>query len=284
MIDHGFKTCVLETLKFNQTEIRRRMKEPRVIELADSIKKGVAINPLMVNRKTKTLIAGRDRIAAHMLNETRSAWCHIVDADAKEVESLERAENLYRRQDDRDALIAEEQEALKKTIEAAEKEAPEADAPKEKTKGRKETAVGKARGEIAKKLGTSKEAVRKAAERAKKKVEAKEAPKLTGIKKDMAEVRAAIGLVLKPLISAQSATSKLLTLESLMGRETEPALQRLKQQLHACASVVSLLRPDKTCSYCKGDKLVDGRDCSGCGGAGYLTEGAARVPEAVAAE
>jgi hypothetical protein len=286
MIDHGFKTCVLETLKYNQTDIRKRMKQDHVIELAQSMKQLLPLEPIVVHAKTKVLIAGRDRLAAHFINGDRTAWCHMVVAHAGEMESAERAENLYRRPIDRDALMAEEVAAREKTIKEAEEAAPEAEEVSDTPKkgGRKKTAKGKAREEVAKKAGKSPDAVRKAVERAEKKEKAKKEPKPTGIMADMAEIREAIGLVLRPLVSSQSATTKLLTLANMMGKDVEPALQRLKQRLHECAAVVRLLRPDKKCPHCKGERLIEGRDCSGCGAAGYLTEGAAQVPEAVAAE
>lgn len=283
MIDHGFKTCVLETLKYNQTDIRRRMKESRVIELAAS-RKTFAQNPIVVHYKTRVLISGRDRLAADFINELRSAPVHMVEADAREMELAELEENICRRPVDRDALMAEAVALREKTIYEQEIETPEADDSGPRKPGRKKTAKTKAREEVAKKAGTSPEAVRKATERAKKKEKAKTEPKPTGIRADMHEIKAAIGLVLKPLISAQSATTKLISLSDGMGKDVEPALQRLKQRIQECAALVRLMRPDKVCSYCKGDKLIEGRNCSGCGAAGYLTEGAAEVPDAVATE
>lgn len=295
IVDHGYKTCVIESLSYNQTDIRKRMKEERVKELADSIKRTIQMEPIVVNRKTKVVIAGRDRVAANLLLENRTIWCHMVDADAAEVESMERAENLYRRQDDRDALIAAEQEALAKTIaeeeeqkaEALEKAGLPVEDPKgPKKPGRKKTSKGKAREQIAKKLGTSPDAVRKAAERAAKKEKKKSEPKLTGIRADMEKIKEAIMGVVRPLQTGQSGLTKLLAMSAAkMRKNDEPVLQRLKQELHDATARLRLMRPDKVCGYCKGEGIgEDGKDCKGCDFTGYLTEGDAPVPESRAAE
>lgn len=294
MTDHGFKTCVIETLGYNKTDIRNRMKEERVREMAESIKRGIQLHPVVVNRKTKTLIAGRDRIAANLLLENRMVWCHMVDADAREVESMERAENLYRRQDDRDALIAAEQEALAQTIAEEEEQKAEAlgkaglpaeDPNEPKKVGRRKTAKGKAREQIAKKLGTSPDAVRKAAERAAKKEKKKAEPKPTGIRADMEKIKEAITLVIRPLQNGQSGITKLLTMSSKMRKYSEPALQKLKQELADATGMLRMMRPNKVCAYCKGEGITeDGKDCKGCDFTGYLTEGDADVPASRAAE
>lgn len=314
MKDHGVSAVKVATLKYDASDIKARQKQPHVIELAASIRAtgGRLINPITIQKRTRVLLAGRDRLAAVLLNQSSTVDAHQVEADAKEAARIERHENLHRRPVDRDRLIAEEVAEAAKTIDTA-KAAAKADPPPKAEKpdklsgkspkapkaepapkGRPKSSKGEAREQLAKKLGTTPEAVRKSEQRATKAdtpPAVKAGPKSLPnwgvetfgvlVSDDFAE---AIGVIIRGLDAtdrhlkaAQAAVTKL-ELEIVVGDIETGALPRIKQLLHDAASAARALHPKMVCAYCKDPDDEAGRreKCKGCDNRGYLSEGRAQ--------
>lgn len=312
MKDHGVSAIKVATLKYDAADIKRRQKEAHVVELAKSIASlgGKPLNPLIIQKKTRGLLAGRDRLAALLINGASMVDCRQVDADAPEAARIERHENLHRRPIDRDKLIAEEIAATTKTIETEKAAAPKPESANKPDKlsgkpakeapkpvGRQKTAKGEAREQLAKKLGTSPEAVRKAEARDAKKTEAKAttaAPKKSsslpnlGVKtfglkvseeyeRSIETIVRGIDGITRQLTAAQGAVTKL-ELAIVVGDIEAGALPRLKQLLHVAGALARGLTPAMICPYCKDLDGKAGRrsDCEGCDERGYLSEGKAQ--------
>lgn len=107
-----YKRVRMTSIRCDVADIRRRMKEPHVKELAaDIAARGDApIHAPTVRANALTLICGRDRLAALMVNKVKTTWVHAVECTDQEAAEMERAENLYRRPYDaaaRSKLLAE---------------------------------------------------------------------------------------------------------------------------------------------------------------------------------
>ena len=64
----GSKNIMLRRIK-GPGDIKKRVSDPRVHELAESIMElGGTIAPIVVRKQDTKLIAGRDRYAAHLIN------------------------------------------------------------------------------------------------------------------------------------------------------------------------------------------------------------------------
>ncbi len=151
-------------------DLAARMKKPSVIALAATFKDlgGGPGNPLWVKRVRLgwQLIAGRDRLAAMMLNGVKK-WSvkPVEDATPEDIADLEEVENLYRREvSNRDELIARRVEKLAARFAAEPRDSGHASA----KPGRPVTPEGRAREQVAAETGRSKEAVRKAQARVRK--------------------------------------------------------------------------------------------------------------------
>jgi len=154
-----------------------RQAQPHVQELARDIRElgNEPIHPLSVMkvRGGWKLIAGRDRYSALALNGSKTAPVRVIEeASAQELHDLEVSENLHRRVDDRDKLIAERLRQVTARVVA------ERANPGQKTKDRPskpgpaKAPETEARERVAAQLGTTPEAVRSASRR----VEREEAP------------------------------------------------------------------------------------------------------------
>jgi hypothetical protein len=95
-----------------------RTSEPRVHDLARSLKVHGLIQFPVVDSTTMRVVSGRDRIAAHLINNEAMVEVRMVDGTAEELEALEVAENLERRHDDRNALRARYVAILERAIAA----------------------------------------------------------------------------------------------------------------------------------------------------------------------
>jgi ParB-like chromosome segregation protein Spo0J len=266
MHDRGVKMVAISAIKYEMPDIRRRMTQPAVIELAES-RKRLRIHPPVVGEDMQ-LIAGRDRLAADLLNKTKRIEVRIVEATPEERLDLEIDENLHRRPVDRDALIARRVNRV-----TAELVSPQEDteptpqlpdnlstnSPKRKP-GRPPT-VGPARAKVAAELGTTPEAVRKAEARAAAALEPAPEP-LTGPALALAEVQEAIDGADKAMRACQGALSR------LDGLHFEPALrQRLLLAAHALAVDIRTARPEAVCCSCEGT----GAFCEACDSIGLQT-------------
>lgn len=186
----GFHRYAINAIDYDKADIAARMQQPHVAELAASRKK-LAINPPLVG-PGGVLIAGRDRIAAELLNGSSAVFCHVVaEVTDEDLAEMELAENAHRRHEDRDALLARlvrlkaekirERGAAAPERDGSPNSAPAADdgmdpAPppspskritvQDVRKGRPVSPTGEARREVAKLAGTTPEAVRQAERRA----------------------------------------------------------------------------------------------------------------------
>lgn len=290
--DLGFKRVRIDSVSFVKKDIAEREKQPHVTELAKS-RKDVAMSPPTVNKTSGglVLLAGRDRIAADLLNKETFVWVKVVQTDSIGARRIEREENLKRRSDakERDRLLAEEVEDAKKTILADEKksaaeakDAPgKADKPSEKAvRGRKKTIETKAREKVAAKHRTTPEAVRKATERAKKASEPEKPAKApinahghalsASLIGSVTAIQAAIDGIDKHVRQALAEATK------LAGTAGAPSLADVTVALQGAGARIRAMRPDSVCLTCKGK----GKDCTGCGGRGWVTKSSGKdVPE-----
>lgn len=155
-------------------DVKSRMKLPHVIELAESIRERTGNRPIhlpTIEYPSKELLAGGDRIAACLINGDAKVWVQPVSQlTDQERRDIVRDENLHRRADDRDALIRQrvaerEEEIQAQRIEAG-PDVRDDDGFLIRKPGRKKTAKGEAREEVARELGTTPGAVRAAEARA----------------------------------------------------------------------------------------------------------------------
>src|SRR5689334_5170771 len=162
----GYKQVGVNTIVL-PSDVKRRMKAPHVIELAKSIAElgEEPIHAPTIANRTRKLIAGRDRMAALLINGVKSCWVRMVEGTPQELADLEVDENLHRRQDNRDELIARRVAKVEGQIEA-EIEAGQLPDTASGNAGRPKSARGQARERVARELGTTPEAVRAAETRA----------------------------------------------------------------------------------------------------------------------
>jgi len=110
----GFREIpVAQIMTVATDEIERRRQEPHVAELARSFVEATGGEPgaaLWVTPaawpKSYLLVAGRDRLAACLLNNLQAVWVRVGEFTSRELVLAEVHENLRRRHDSRDALIA----------------------------------------------------------------------------------------------------------------------------------------------------------------------------------
>lgn len=273
-------------------DFAKRLKKKHVAELAASIERGGLIAPPLVQRRTREVIAGCDRVAAMRLlgwDKIPVAWS---DAEGLALRRLRVEENLRRRVDDRDEMLRElvaieKGEALLAERDRQEAEAKEAIAAQGAIVGQRdkqlpaaakgrprspERAAVKAAAEAA---GVSESTVRRALapEEGQQEGADESTPciPLLGTDADeawlaqVAQVQDAVDAADAGLQRAQAALKKL---------ETSPfqrALQqRLYQAAHALAVDVRGSRPCSVCPWCKRTALQT--KCTACAGLGYIRE------------
>lgn len=281
--DHGFRVMELRSLKFDMEDIRARQAKPDVIELAKS-RERIALHPITVNAKNKELIAGRDRLAADLLNKVQRAPVRLIEGPDEEMRDVEDEENIRRRHEDRDGLIA--RYVARKTAKLKEA-APElldkipnnSPSPKRGRPKLPETAV---REELAAKLDVTTGAIRKAEARSARPAPASVAgaaasPPIAlkgkfstpAFLDKVREVQAAIDVADKAMRSVQGALARLTDLPF-----ARAALQQLQERAHALAADVRAMRPRSLCLGIHGKT-----PCQLCGGAGWLGSDADTIQE-----
>lgn len=290
MKTYGFHQLGIEAIQYDEQDIAERQKTQRVIELAAS-RKAIAINPITV--ASGKLVAGRDRLAADLLNGERAVWCHVVtECSATDLLRMEVEENVRRRDvTDRNQQIANLAKAIEAEITS---KAPGNSKPKRP--GRPVTPKGEARAAVAKVAGVTPEAVRRAETRAAAKAErVSEHLSMQAFLKDFgvgvdqtldAEAERVAGhlqTASKALARAQAAfTEATAALEQLYGADgqahytfTKPFLAdaaRLRDQAHALAGQVRAKVPTSLCEYGKGTCT---KNCGHCLGLKWSTAGQA---------
>jgi len=272
-------------------DIAARQKQPNVVELAESIKKlgQQPIHAPSIDGRTHQLIAGRDRMAAILLLKLKEVWCHVAsDVTEQDALDLEVEENLHRRQDNRDELIARRVKKVAATVKEERAAAP----PTDRGRGRPKSPEGEAREIVAREIGATPEAVRAATTRASgelpdKKSDISTKPPVTTygvpLPTDLAQVitqaQEHIDAADSHLRRAQAAITALGKQGSLGG----PLESRIKAELHRAADTVRRERPDSICPVCK---LISARQlgCHFCGGIGVVSNDklAGAAPELLA--
>lgn len=271
-------------------DLNARMKAPHVVELAistDRLGKRPGNRPwVMKVRHGWKLIAGRDRFAAHSINGEKQLPVEVVlEATPEELATLERHENLHRRQDNRAAMIREEVEAEALRIAALRT----SDTSVSKV-GRPKSPEAEAREHVAARLGTTPGAVKEAVRREKVREGAAEGAakqKETGtssasasspspietfgnalpgrVRDEVVPVLTALKDVLLHVGRAKTAAQALM----LVSFDTA-AHGRIEDAIAELQGMVRGLTPSHACPYCI-KKGVDKR-CAACGGNGYVTK------------
>lgn len=142
-------------------DIAARQRQQHVVELAASVDElgGDPMHAPVVDGETWGLVAGRDRMAAMLLRGAKKVWVHVgVDFTARELLRAEVLENLRRRNDDRDALLA-------RLVDATEAELPLTVSNNSTGPGRPKTPRTIAREQVARDAGVTVQAVRMAEQR-----------------------------------------------------------------------------------------------------------------------
>ncbi|HEX3220605.1 MAG TPA: hypothetical protein VHU77_11430 [Candidatus Limnocylindria bacterium] len=279
----GYQSLAISKLKV-PGDIKERMGRPRVMDLANSI--GLLgdepMHAPVVEREGLVLIAGRDRIAALMRRGAKKVNCHIAtDVSDKDRLDLEIDENLHRRQDDRDKLIARrvakvQGELLDKMSDNSARQP-----------GRPKSEKAKAREVVARELDTTPEAVRAAERRA---AEPEEPEESTGTNPPLAPPVETWGVPVEHL--AQEFASVRIAQEAMRAadrhlQQAQRALAALKDGggvaahlyarvyivVHTAAATVRSEIPAAVCPYDKA--LMHRRErCTGCQGIGYVGDDA----------
>lgn len=261
-------------------DIQQRKGQPHVIELAESIRERTGGRPIhlpTVEYPSMSLIAGRDRVAALLLNGARSIEVQLVSqVTEKERRDLERDENIHRRVDDRDALIRQRVDEREAEIEESRR-----DVPPEPKPGRPKTARGEAREQVARELGTTPDAVRVAEARAVAEelpnkssetqpplpppVETYGLPLVSDVEaQELRDVQAAIDEADHALRRAQAA------LRRVEGVPLFRGVSQLLAQVHGVGVEVRRARPTAVCPYCKRLPGMVGL-CRGCNGSAFVS-------------
>ena len=105
---YGSKRLPIAQLKL-PGDIKQRQASKHVQELAKSLETtgGAPLNPPTVDKETMRVVTGCDRIAALQLLKQKTVTVELVSGDPIDLARATIAENLYRRQEDRDRLIKE---------------------------------------------------------------------------------------------------------------------------------------------------------------------------------
>jgi hypothetical protein len=283
----GYQQLPLSKLKL-PGDIKARMSRPRVEDLANSIQLlgDEPINALTVEKDGLVLIAGRDRTAALMKLGVKKVWCHIaVEMTEEDRADIEMFENLHRRQDNRDDLIARRV----KRVEGELLDKMSDNSPRQP--GRPKSTKAAAREVVARELDTTPEAVRAAEKRAEQAtaedmaddgapcvhvdvpppVETWGVP-VEHLAQEFASVRIAQEAMRAADRHMQQAQRALSALEDGGGIAGQ-LHSRLYGGVHATAAQLRASIPSALCPYCKG--LANRRaTCGGCGGLGYVGDDA----------
>lgn len=269
-------------------DVARRQATGEVIELAATVREfgDEPINPLTVMkvRKGWQLIAGRDRYSALALAGIKSAPVRVVeDATPQELHDMEVVENLCRRVDDRDKLIAER--VRKVALNVAQLRASTATnvAP-----GVPKSAITEASERVASQLGTTPSAVKQAVRREKVREEQAagnldvggrvEEPSPAPIETfghELPEhVRDRVAATLTVLEAIDKAHRR--TEHEALNRASEcvPAVEidNVRRALIEATGAIQQAMPTHLCPYCLGVLAKRGaQECAGCKGHGYVT-------------
>ena len=283
------------------------MEKENVKEIARSLKEGcVILHPSLVDKVSKRIVCGRDRILAQMRNDMKSAWVQYVTGDEVDFAQARIEENLCRREENKgklreklkaDMLVAQE------AIKLRESQHKEAASPPTK-RGRPSEGKAEIDKKIAEKQGVSPSTVKSSISRAKKKA-AEPAPEPEAEGQKEAPVSApkisclsrTLGLEVPEAVEDAAAKEQKLVdrmAQDLQDfgaaltahREARAGLDAAddelfkgwEQQRNTMADAIRRSRPACLCPHCK-PHVVDGTvyaeamaTCLGCRSRGYISE------------
>lgn len=253
------------------SEIAQRMKEPRVVALAESTDDlgGDFMHAPTVNADVTPpeLVAGRDRMAATLLRKRKKVWVHVgKNWSPLDLIKAEIRENLHRRHDDKAALtkqLVDKAEALVVGRTSQNSGA--------KPEGRPKTDRTKAREMVAEASGQPVATVKKADQRAQARDEGAAgnrdvgpaAPPPPPIETNGHPMPAIVAAGIGPITAAFDKADRLLRQAQAALGELElssysPGMrERLKQMVHDDAAAVRAERPYALCPYCIGKLAPD---------------------------
>jgi hypothetical protein len=147
-------------------DFRARLESHNVKSLAGS---GEILQPPAIRKEDRSVIYGGDRLAALHLRGEKETECWVYEVDEDQAEEMRLVENIHRRHDNKDFLIAklvalrERRLTLTQDANSGQTDHPAPDAPEP---GRPKTPRGLAREQVAAAAGITTEAVRSAEKRA----------------------------------------------------------------------------------------------------------------------
>lgn len=281
MISHGLKEVKIAKLKL-PGDMRQRMLEPRVEQRAASIEEHGLIHKPLVRACDMLLIAGRDRVAAHMRLNRETVLVELVDCSDEELPKLEREENMQRRHDP-----IEQQRLMLEIVQQRTEEVLEREPGiRPSGPGRTQTARGKARRSVAVERGIEPESIRKAEYRERKAKAAELAGKSKEDPYKVCPIRT-LGMTLSEtfILNVHRVLNYTTQITTLLRRaqglatelEKSPApfakarLERMRDELRAVSHAWDAAKPEALCPACKG---LDGlqEECVMCVTTGYITK------------
>lgn len=294
----GFQRVAFTSVRMDVAEIKRRAKEPHVKDLAADIAQHgeEPIQAPTIRMPGKTLLCGRDRMAALSVNKVKRVWVHVAQCDDMEARELELSEGIYRRAENRAELIAQ-LVALKEQQVAAEQAEREQKDPGSVSRSAQDTPRATARRQVAQAAGITVEAVRQDEARARQRavapgvtvsraapdrvmnVEAPEAapadepmPSLNLLGCDDSSTRAVCKFA-APLQWAIDDCDKhlRLALGALTRVAGMPVGLKLRAAVDRAAAVVRAERPESVCPKCKGLPKSTVGVCDFCSGEGFVS-------------
>ena len=282
------------------------MEKENVKEIARSLKEGcVILHPSLVDKVSKRIVCGRDRILAQMRNGMETALIQYVTGTDEEIALAKLEENLCRRDDDKHDLRTKRVQLLQEAIKGQKlPQNPPGEEPAKPQRGRPSTGKTEAITAAAKKEGVSPRTIKRSISRAKKKAaepapepEAegqKEAPvpppKISCLSRtlglevpDTVEDAAAkeqklIDRMAKDLQDFGAALTAHREARAGLDAADDRMFADWEQQRKTMAFAIHASRPACLCPHCK-PHVVDGTlyaeamaTCLGCRGRGFISE------------
>lgn len=280
MIWRGYKEVAIGSIKVDAADVRNRMKQQHVLDLAETIREygDEPIHAPTVRMPGKELLCGRDRMAALLTLKVKKLWvrpCECTDLEAADLEAIE---NVHRRQDSRSDVIARAV-AVKERLLTERTPLQVSHPPQSSPKAEARRAVAAA-------AGVTTGAVRQAEYRSKQREEAERAPaepsepaaptlELLGCNDASGE---AVAKFARKDQEAIDEADKYLRLAVAALERMAPGGEAaaLRARVASVAAFVRAARPVSVCPKCKGLPKTTVAGCKPCAGLGY-------VPEAVLA-
>jgi len=298
----GYKKVAFTSVKTDQADIRARSKQPHVSDLAANIREhgDEPIHAPTVRVPGNVLLCGRDRMAALLVLKTKRVWVRLAECTDEEAADLEASENIYRRHDDHDSVIARAvraKEALIRASSTSGDKCPASGTASKKAPKSTQAVKAEARRQVARDAGVTAGAIKQSEQRAAVKESAAGAhgpalrepaapavvpalpPTLNLLGCDDASTRAVCAFA-KPYQDAIDEADKhlRLALGALKKIEMSRLGQELRMQVERVGGLVRSKRPEFICPWCKGLPKATFGVCGACNGEGYVSaEVAARA-------